>query len=113
MAPAQPPPKPVKVDPLEESGETLEVKAEIRETLAKVRERSKTGRLSEDSNLFRFKQKLTELGSEDDVDRRRKFLKDAGLTTQVDYGEDPLTNGTNGAKNGANGTNGVNGATVD
>ena len=71
VAPAQPPPKQKVVDPLEESGETLEVKAQIRETLAKVRERAKTGRLCEDSRLFKVKQKLTELATTEDAGRLR------------------------------------------
>ena len=70
MAAATPAPDPS----LEQSGEKLSIMEEVRATLRKVRQRTKTGRLNEDSRLFKVKQKLTEMATADDVERRRQYL---------------------------------------
>ena len=60
---------------LTQSAEVEDVRATLRATLKKIKSK-KTTRLNEDSRLFRLKQKLTEVATADDVERRRRFLED-------------------------------------
>lgn len=72
MAAAAPLPQP-KYPALEQSGEKLSIMDEVRETLRRVKRRS-TGKVQEDSRLFKLKAKLTEMASEGDVERRRQYI---------------------------------------
>lgn len=60
--------------PFDKSQSSELAREAVMKTLAKIRERSKTGRLNEDSRFFRLKAKMTEMASADDVARRRAFI---------------------------------------
>lgn len=59
------------------SAEIEDVRAVFRKTLAKLKSRSKNP--NEDSRAFKLKARLTEVASADDVERRRAYLREAGV----------------------------------
>lgn len=63
-----PDPEPTEVEAADD------VRASLRKTLANLRERNRTGRLNEDSRLFKLKKKLTEYDDAEAVERRRAML---------------------------------------
>ena len=82
---AQPQPVPA-FDP---SASTELVRERVRAKLAEIRERASTGRLNTDSTLFKLKQKLTEMGSTDDVQRRNGYLRAAAAPMAAEPDELP------------------------
>lgn len=72
MAAAQPIPS----HGFDPSESTDKIRSKVHATLARIREKSKTGRLNGDSALFRMKQKLTEFADDTDAAERRQKILD-------------------------------------
>ena len=73
---------------LTSSAEIEDVRQTLRDTLAQIKAKKQSGRLNEESRLFKLSKKLTTVASEDDTERRRRYLREQGLTTSIDYGDE-------------------------